>query len=92
MKAEIFRSKRFWTALLGVVSMLLVAFVPELEAHVDTLTPGILAVVGLLIGGYTVQDSISAYQGENKYLKPVNPTEASQTYIYKGNSNEEAFG
>ena len=80
MQIEIFKSKRFWTALMGILSMVLVAFVPELEPHMETLVPGILGVVGLLIGGYTVQDTIVAYNGETKYTsKPVNPTPPSLT-------------
>jgi len=74
MQIEIFKSKRFWTALLGIISMVLVAFVPELEPHMETLVPGILGVIGLLIGGYTAQDIVVAYNGETKYTsKPVNP-------------------
>lgn len=79
MQIEIFKSKRFWTALMGIISMVLVAFVPELEPHMETLVPGILGVIGLLIGGYTVQDTIIAYNGETKYAsKPTNPTPPPQ--------------
>lgn len=67
MRYEIFRSKRFWTALLGILSMILVAFVPELEEYIETLIPGILGIVGIVIGGYTLQDTALAYNGQSKY-------------------------
>jgi uncharacterized membrane protein YdcZ (DUF606 family) len=60
MKMELFRSRRFWSAIVGLVLMVVVNFVPELAQNVDTLTTAIMIVIGLLIGGYSLEDAISA--------------------------------
>lgn len=57
---ELFRSRRFWSAIVGLVLMVVVNFVPELAQNVDTLTTAIMIVIGLLIGGYSLEDAISA--------------------------------
>ena len=65
---SLFKSKRFYVAVLDLAFMVLVAFVPRLPEQADILIPAALALIGLVIGGYTVQDAVSAYKGENKYL------------------------
>ena len=62
---DILKSKKFWSGLIGLAGMILVALIPELEQHMDTLIPSIVTVVGAMIGGYAVQDF-----GKEKY-KPV---------------------
>lgn len=59
---EIFKSKRFWSALVGLVMMVAVNLVPDLADNADTLTAAILVVVGLLIGGYSVEDAAQAWR------------------------------
>lgn len=54
---DVFRSKKFWTATLGVVAMIIVSFVPELEAHLETLIPAIVGIIGVAIGGFALQDT-----------------------------------
>lgn len=56
---EIFRSRRFWSALVGLVFMVLVAFVPDLQSESETLITAAMVVIGLLIGGYTAEDVAS---------------------------------
>lgn len=58
---ELFKSRRFWSAIVGLVMMVIVNFIPELKQNAETLTTAIMIVVGLLIGGYSVEDAISAH-------------------------------
>lgn len=53
---EIFKSKRFWSALIGLAVMIVTAFVPALTEHLEIIVPGVLGIIGLLIGGYTAED------------------------------------
>jgi len=63
-----FKSKRLWIAIVGAIVSLLVAFVPELAENQDVLIQGILAIVAVLIGGYSVQDAVIANKtGISKY-------------------------
>jgi len=36
--------------------------VPELKEHIDIIVPGIIGIIGLLIGGYSLEDAITARQ------------------------------
>lgn len=56
----IFSSKRFWSALIGLAMMIIVAFVPALQEHADLLIQAIIVVVGVLIGGYSLEDAARA--------------------------------
>jgi hypothetical protein len=68
---ELFKSRRFWSGVVGIVMMVLVNFVPELANNADTLTTGILIVVGLLIGGYSVEDAMLARGGVTSESEPA---------------------
>ncbi len=52
----IFKSKRFISALVGVLVMIVVAFVPELHPLEGDLASGITDIVLALIAGYSVTD------------------------------------
>lgn len=67
---SIFKSKRFWSAIIGLVFMIAVEFVPEVGTNADELQGSIMIVIGILIGGYSVQDAAAAFRGENKYTEP----------------------
>lgn len=68
----LFKSKRFWSAVVGLVLMIAINFVPDLEANADMLQETILVIVGLLIGGYTVVDVTQAAKGvPSKYDTPT---------------------
>lgn len=60
MGFSLFRSKRFWSAVVGLIAMIAVAFIPELEQHMEQLVPAIVAIIGALIGGYAVEDVMNA--------------------------------
>lgn len=57
---DVFKSKRFWSALVGLVFMVASAMIPSLEQHAEQLINSILIVISLLIGGYSAQDAINA--------------------------------
>lgn len=57
---DVFKSKRFWSLLLGLAFMLASALVPDLEAHSDQLINAALVLVAVIIGGYSAQDAVSA--------------------------------
>ena len=62
---DIFRSKRFLTALAGIITMILTSFFPELDIQQEQ----IAALAGLLIVGYSVQDAIVA--GKKQVIAPA---------------------
>lgn len=65
---DIFRSKRFWTAIVGIISMGLVALEPRLYESAPMIEASILAITSLLITSFTGQDWLVAKaQGESKY-------------------------
>jgi sterol desaturase/sphingolipid hydroxylase (fatty acid hydroxylase superfamily) len=56
MDKPVFRSKRFISALVGLVLMLVVAYVPELRAYEGPLAEAISQVILALIAGYSLTD------------------------------------
>lgn len=58
--SEIFRSRRFWSAVIGMIVLLLSSVAPELEEHLNVIAPTVLIIVGLLIGGYSAVDVVEA--------------------------------
>lgn len=61
-------SKRFWTGIIGVFMMLAVEAVPGLENNAAQLQEAILYIVGMLIGGFSLQDTAQAFTtGKTKY-------------------------
>lgn len=59
---EILKSKRFWTAIVGVIMMALVAAIPSLESYTETLEPAIVILFGVLIGGYSIEETAQAWR------------------------------
>ena len=69
---QIFIGKRFWTAVIGLVFMVLVGLEPRLADSADLLQSASLAIISLLITSFTGQDWIVAKaQGASKY-QPAN--------------------
>lgn len=60
MIPKIFRSRRFWSALVGLIAMVVAGLVPELREHIDVIVPGIVGIIGVLIGGYAIEDAVAA--------------------------------
>lgn len=61
MVLPIFRSRRLWASFLGLLFMVLVQVVPGLAEHADTLQNAALILIGLLIGGFSLEDAVLAY-------------------------------
>ena len=53
---KLVRSKRFWTGLIGLFTLIFSAFLPGIEEHLPSIQPGIVAIVGTMIGGYSLED------------------------------------
>jgi len=68
---DIFKSRRFWSAVVGIVVMVVVALVPELAQYQDTIIAALVAIFGILIGGYTAEDVARRLtRGYDKYAPP----------------------
>ena len=64
---ELLRSKRFWAALLGVLVIIVSAINPNAGLSLEDATEAILIIIGLLVGGYAVEDvARAARSGEQK--------------------------
>lgn len=61
--SALIKSKRFLTAIAGLVATIVVHFVPELEQHAETITGYIVIVFTAAIAGYSAQDVASAARG-----------------------------
>ncbi len=48
---KLFRSRRFWSAIIGIVLLVVTEFDPELGSAFGGIQDHILLIVGLLIGG-----------------------------------------
>jgi hypothetical protein len=70
---DIFKSRRFWSAVMAVVVMLVYNYLPDLEVDPDMLTQGLLAVVGVLLGGYALEDVVIAAKSGSRASKYDSP-------------------
>lgn len=57
---EIFKSKRFWSAVGYVASLVVVFYLPEFQGSEEEVASGLTLVFGLLIGGYAAEDVVQA--------------------------------
>ena len=57
---DVFKSKRFWSGVIGLLAIIITGLAPDLQEHIDTMIPAIVSIVGFLIGGYALQDTASA--------------------------------
>lgn len=56
----VLKSRRLWVGLIGLIFMVLVQIIPTLAEHAETLSNAAIILIGLLIGGYTVEDALLA--------------------------------
>lgn len=54
---KLMKSKRFWTLILGLIIMIVTEVSPQWGIDLRNQQTSILAVVGLAIGGYSLQDT-----------------------------------
>jgi len=66
----LFKSKRFITTLVGMCVMLASALVPQLADQLDVLAPTIVILVGVAVGGYSVQDAARELANRDQRQNP----------------------
>ena len=49
-------SRRFWSSIISIVTLMIAATRPELEEHLDLLAPTITTICITLVGGYIIED------------------------------------
>ena len=47
------QSKRFWSGIIGLLVIIITAFVPELEKNLNTIAPSMVGIVLTMIAGYS---------------------------------------
>ncbi len=55
-------SRRFWSSVISVITLIIAAAWPELEEHLDVLAPTITTICVTLVGGYVIEDRELAKQ------------------------------
>lgn len=53
---RLLQSRRFWSAVISIVTLLIAATRPELEEHLNVLAPTITTICVTLVGGYIIED------------------------------------
>ena len=81
--SDTLRSKRFWSALIGLLTILITGVAPDLKEHIGVIVPGVLGIVGLLIGGYTAQDV-----AREKYNPTMPPVESVNQVVFDVDSKQ----
>lgn len=77
----VLKSRRFWSALLGLFAIVFASLNPAMQPHLDSLVPGILAIIGILIGGYSIEDyAIAKAHGVRASQYSVNPQSVSRAF------------
>lgn len=49
-------SRRFWSSIISIITLMIAASWPELEEHLDVLAPTITTICITLVGGYIIED------------------------------------
>lgn len=57
---ELLKSKRFYVSLLGLLTIIVSAFEPHLAERFNEIVPAVLVIVGFLVGGYSLEDAVTA--------------------------------
>ena len=53
---RLLQSRRFWSSIISIITLLIAATRPELEEHLDVLAPTITTICVTLVGGYIIED------------------------------------
>ena len=53
---RLFQSRRFWSSIISIITLIIAASRPELEEHLDVLAPTITTICVTLVGGYIIED------------------------------------
>lgn len=60
---RLLQSRRFWSSVVSVITLIIAATRPELEEHLDVLAPTITTICVTLVGGYIIEDRELAKNG-----------------------------
>lgn len=59
-------SRRFWSAVISIITLVIAATRPELEEHLNVLAPTITTICVTLVGGYVIEDrELAKNAGQN---------------------------
>ena len=53
---RLLESRRFWSSVISIITLVIAAARPELEEHLDVLAPTITTICVTLVGGYVIED------------------------------------
>ena len=53
---RLLQSRRFWSSIFSIITLLIAATRPELEEHLEVLAPTITTICVTLVGGYIIED------------------------------------
>lgn len=53
---RLLQSRRFWSSVISIITLIIAATRPELEEHLDVLAPTITTICVTLVGGYVIED------------------------------------
>ncbi len=53
---RLLQSRRFWSSIISIITLVIAATRPELEEHLDVLAPTITTICLTLVGGYVIED------------------------------------
>ncbi len=53
---RLLQSRRFWSSIFSIITLLIAASRPELEEHLEVLAPTITTICVTLVGGYVIED------------------------------------
>lgn len=53
---RLLQSRRFWSSIISIITLMIAATRPELEEHLDVLAPTITTICLTLVGGYIIED------------------------------------
>ncbi len=59
---RLLQSRRFWSSIISIITLMIAATRPELEEHLDVLAPTITTICVTLVGGYIIEDRELAKQ------------------------------
>jgi hypothetical protein len=68
-KPDIFKSRKFWTAIIGLMFDVAIAYIPEFEPIRTELILSCTVIVGLVIDGFAREDRAIAAQTGKRNMK-----------------------
>ena len=69
MNHDLFKSRKFWTMAVGLIMMVVVNYVPELEENANQLTETVLIIIMMVVGGFALEDTAVAFKSGKRSEK-----------------------